>query len=277
MDENAFTYADPADPLWKRALIGAIEAATGRDHIKRLYLRRQAEGWGARGFYETALSALSLDLRYDAARLDAIPKSGPLVVVANHPFGVLDGIAMAALMARVRPDFRLLTNAVLLRAPELREHMLPIDFSRTPGAARVSAESRRAAIDYAKSGGCVVVFPAGAVSTSPDFWGRAAAIDGPWTSWLARLVAAARGPVVPIYFVGQNSRLFQIASHIHLNLRLALFFHEVRRRIGTAFPVEIGAPISWGDLASLTDKTALTAWLRAAALALAPKNQPRPR
>jgi putative hemolysin len=268
VDANAFSYADPSDPLWKRAAIGAVEVATGREKLKKLYLRKQREGWDGAGFFETAIRALSLDLRYDRDRLSAMPRLGPLVVVANHPFGVLDGIVMCALMERVRPDFRVLTNAVLLRAPEMREKMLPIDFTETPAAKRLSATSRGKAIEHIRGGGCVVIFPAGAVSTSPDAFGRAAAIDGPWTPYLARLVRAGEGPVVPIYFPGQNSRLFQVVSHISMTLRLSLFFHEVRRRIGSPFPVEIGEAIPYADLRPIGDKVRLLQTIRSRVVAL---------
>ena len=275
MDETAFTYSEPTDPLFKRLAVSSIEVATGRNRLRRLYFQHQQKGWSGQSFFATSIAALSLDLQVDRERLLALPKTGPLVVIANHPFGVLDGIVMCSLMEQVRPDFRVLTNAVLLRAPEMREKMLPIDFSDTPAARRVSAESRAIAVDHVKSGGCMVVFPAGAVSTSPDRWGREPAVDGPWTPYLARLVQAARGPVVPIFFEGQNSRLFQIVSHISMTGRLALFFHEVRRRIGTALPVRIGEPIPFDTLRDFKDRKELVAELRQRTYALGP--QPRPR
>ncbi len=284
MLESAFTYADPADPLLKRLAIGAVEKATGRDTLKRLYEQYQAKGWDGAGFFVTAIRALSLDLRYDAQRLAALPREGPLVVVANHPFGVIDGIVMCALMEKVRPDFRVLTNSVLMRAPEMRERLLPVDFSETPEARRTNIETSNKALAHAKAGGCVVIFPAGAVSTSPDRWGAQPAVDSAWSPFAGRVVSRAKATIAPIYFPGQNSRLFQFVSHVHPTLRLALFFHEVRRRIGTPFPVEIGAPIDFAQVAHL-DKSALTAALRGFVYDLSPQPnpaqpnhaQPRPR
>ena len=273
---SPFSYASASDPLWKRLAIGAVERATGATKIEKLYRAKQAQGWRegeAQSFFHTALSALSIDLRYSEERLARISREGSLVVVSNHPFGVLDGIAMCALMERVRPDFLVLTNSVLMRAPEMRTRMLPVDFAETGEARRTNVESRARALDHVKRGGCIVIFPAGAVSTSPDRWGRHPAVDGPWSPFAARLVRSARASVAPIYFPGQNSRLFQIASHIHPNLRLGLFFHEVRRRIGAPFPVVIGdvAPF---DAFTHLDRAALLAELRARVYALA---QPRPR
>ena len=268
MDESAFTYADPADPLLKRLAINALEVATGRNRLRRLYFQHQARGWEGASFFDVAIKALSLDLRYDAERLAALPKHGPLVVVSNHPFGVLDGIVMCALMRRARPDFLVLTNAVLLRAPEMRDHMLPIDFTETIEAQRANVASRAKALTHLKNGGCLVIFPAGAISTSPDRLGRRPAVDPPWTPYLARLVQSAKAPVAPICFQGQNSRLFQIVSHISPTLRLALFFHELSRRIGTRCEVEIGAPIAFERLADFKDRQSLVGHLREATYSL---------
>lgn len=270
-EQSPFSYASASDPLWKRIAIGAIERATGATKIEKLYRAKQAQGWRdgeAQSFFRTALSALSIDLHYDEERLARIPREGPLVVVANHPFGVLDGIAMCAIMERARPDFLVLTNSVLMRAPEMRERMLPVDFAETREAQRTNVESRAKALEHVKGGGCVVIFPAGAVSTSPDRWGRRPSVDGPWSPFAARLVLSARANVAPIYFPGQNSRLFQIASHVHPNLRLGLFFHEVRRRIGTPLPISIGDVTAFVALAH-HDRAALLNELRARVYALA--------
>jgi putative hemolysin len=274
---NPFSYADAGDPLLKRLAIRALERATGARHIERLYRARQAQGWAdaaGASFFRTAISALSLDVQYDDARLARIPRERPLVVVSNHPFGVLDGIVMCAIMERARPDFLVLTNAVLMRAPEMQKVVLPVDFSETREAQRINVESRAKALAHVAAGGCVVIFPAGAVSTSADRLGGRPAEDGAWSPFAARLVARAQASVLPVYFPGQNSRLFQIVSHIHPSLRLGLFFHEVRRRIGTPFPVEIGEAIANAAFAGM-DRAALTKALRDSVYALGA--QPRPR
>lgn len=279
LDRSAFSYAQASDPLWRRLAIGAVERATGARQIERLYRAKQAEGWGDgddRSFFRTAIAALSLDVRYDSRRLAGIPRDGALVVAANHPFGVLDGIVICALLERARPDFLVLTNSLLMRAPEMRARMLPVDFAQTRDALRMNLESRAKALDHVASGGCVVIFPAGAVSTAPDRLGRKPAVDGPWSPFAARLVRSGGASVLPVYFPGQNSRLFQIASHIHPALRLGLFFHEVRRRIGTPFPVVIGEAAAAEAFAHM-ERNALVDDLRARVYALAAETHPRPR
>ena len=280
MDKYLFSYADPRDPPFKRGLIRLVETATGQPHLKRLYLENQRFPRAGESFFEAAVRALELDVRYDAAALRAIPPTGPVVIVANHPYGVLDGIVICWLMSKVRTDFVVLTHAVLTRAPEARDVILPIDFSGGEEAQRTNLASRAAARARLERGGAVVVFPAGAVSTAPDRLGLKPAIDWPWRPFAAQLIQRAQATVVPMWFGGQNSRLFQVASHVSATLRLSLIFREVKCRIGTALPVAIGEPIPFAALACLADRQALADELRARVYALAepsPSTEPRRR
>ena len=147
--------------------------------------------------------------------------------------------------------------------------MLPVDFAGTEEATRTNLASRAAARRHLDAGGCVVVFPAGAISTAPDRLGRQRAVDGPWQPFTAQLIQRSRATVVPICFEGQNSRLFQIASHVSPMLRLSLIFHEVRSRIGTAMPVAIGEPRAFADLPPIRDRQLLADHLRALTYGLA--------
>jgi putative hemolysin len=213
--------------------------------------------------------SLALDVRYDAADLARIPKAGPVVIVANHPYGVLDGIVISWLVEKIRSDFVVLTNAVLMRAHEVRDFILPIDFSGTEEAIAMNLKTRSAARAQLDRGGAVVVFPAGAVSTAPDRLGRLPAVDARWQPFVGQLIQRARATVVPIWFGGQNGRLFQIASHVSATLRLSLIFHEVKARIGTVLPVAVGAPIAFESIGHIKDRQALADELRERTYALA--------
>jgi putative hemolysin len=270
MDPFLFSYADPADPPLKRGVIRAIELATGQPRLKRLYMDFRASAPARDGVFGSALRRLDVSVDVDPAALARVPRDGPLVVVANHPYGVLDGLILAHLMERTGRDFRVLTNAVLLRVPEMRPFLLPVDFAPTAEATRTNLETRAAARRQLDAGGVVAVFPAGAVSTAPDRLGRRPAIDAPWQPFTAQLVQRAGAAVLPVWFGGQNSRLFQIASHVNLSLRLSLLFKEVRDRIGSRIPVEVGAPIPFAALAGFTDRATLAAELRRRTYALAP-------
>jgi len=269
MDDYLFSYATRADPPVKRGLIRLVERATGQPQLKRLYLDNQRNPRPHESFWAAAVRCLKLDVRVDSAALARIPEVGPLVVVANHPYGVLDGLVISWLIEKVRSDFVVLTNAVLLRAPEVRDFVLPIDFSQTEEAMATNLKSRAAARAQLDRGGCVVVFPAGGVSTAPDKLGRRPAVDARWQPFVSQLVQRSKATVAPVWFGGQNSRLFQIASHVSLTLRLSLIFHEVKTRIGAALPIAVGEPIAFDQLAAIKDRQALADHLREITYALA--------
>ncbi|RBP04565.1 putative hemolysin [Roseiarcus fermentans] len=269
MDKYLFSYATERDPPLKRSVIRLVEKATGQPTLKRMYLDNQQHPRPNENFFQAAVRKLALDVRYDADALAGIPRTGPVVVIANHPYGVLDGIVISWLVSKVRSDFLVLTNAVLMRAPEVNGYILPVDFSETEEATKTNLASRAAARAQLERGGVVVVFPAGAVSTAPDKLGLKPAVDWRWQPFVAQLIQRSKAPVVPIWFSGQNSRLFQIASHLSSTLRLSLIFHEVRARIGTALPVVIGAPIAFADLPPIKDRQALADHLRERVYALA--------
>ena len=269
MDKYLFSYATASDPPIKRGLIRLVEKATGQPKLKRMYVRNQRFPRLGETFFEAAVRSLELDVRYDAHALAAAPRTGPVVFVANHPYGVLDGIVTAWLVSKARPDFVVLTHIVLARAPEAAGFILPVDFSGTAEAERTNLASRAAARAHLAKGGAVVVFPAGAISTAPDALGLKPAVDGRWQPFVSQLIQRSKATVIPIWFGGQNSRLFQIASHVSQTLRLSLIFHEVRARIGATLPVVIGAPIPFASIAEIRDRQALADELRAQVYALA--------
>jgi putative hemolysin len=263
---ETFSYAAPDDPPLKRLTIRLIERMTGQPRLKRIYRQYRAEG-GAGNFWEQAIARLRLTLIYDSAPLLDWPRTGALVIVCNHPFGVIDGLAICALTARIRLDFRILTNAVLDRAEETKPYLLPVDFSDSKEALGINLRARAGARAHLAAGGCLIVFPAGGVSTTPSIW-RARAVDAQWKNFTAKLILGAHAPVAPLYFEGQNSRLFQIASHLHQTLRLSLLFKEVHDRIGAEIRMRPGRPIPFRELGHLAPD-ALMAELRARTYALA--------
>ena len=254
-----FSYAAPGDTPLKRFVIRLIERMTGQPRLKRIY-RQYREDKVTENFWDEALRRLRLTLTYDATVLAEWPTTGPLVIVCNHTFGVIDGVAICAVTARIRGDFRILTNAVLNRAEEIRGHLLPVDFTDNADALRTNLRSRALARAHLAAGGCLIVFPAGGVSTTPSVWHRKA-IDAEWKNFTARLILGAKAPVAPLYFAGQNSRLFQIASHLHQTLRLSLLFKEVHDRMGSEIVTRPGRVIAFEEIAHLAP-AALMAELR---------------
>jgi putative hemolysin len=260
-DRLLFSYASPDDPALRRVTIRTIERLTGQPRLKRIYLDTQRCPRAGESLFEAAIRNLRLEVDYDPTRLQAIPTAGPVVVVANHPFGVLDGLVIGYLIAKVRPDFKILTHSALYRAPELRPHLLPVDFGATRSATETTLRSRAAALAWLREGGVLVVFPAGAVSTVGAPFAKRA-VDAEWRPFTARAIIETRASVLPVFFAGQNSRLFQIASHLSQTLREALLFHEMCNKLGGRVRVRIGEPLDYLDLAHLTDRRGLMLHLR---------------
>ena len=260
LDFPEFTYAAPEDPRLKRLIIIAIERLTGRRRLKRLYLDHRETARPEDSFWQSAVRILDLEIDFDRSRLFAPPADQPLVVIANHPFGVVDGIVISYLTSLIRPRFKVLTNSVLNQAPEVRPYLLPIDFAETRQALATNLESRRQAIAELREGGAVVIFPGGGVSTALKPFGRAT--DPDWKPFTAKLIRDSGANVLPLFFEGQNSRLFQVASHLSQTLRLSLFFREVSNKIGSRIVVQIGDVMAARDLAAFSDRHVLMKRLR---------------
>jgi putative hemolysin len=265
-----FTYAHPGQSRFRRGLIRAVETLTGQPKLRRLYLDWAWNG-SAPGVpvFSAALRQLRIEPRVvaGAQHLDAAPASGGLLLVANHPFGVVDGLTIGHLAMQLRGNVRILTNSLLCRVPEVDPYLLPVDFSGTPEARRLTAETRRKAATLLAAGKVVAVFPAGGVATANrPLTGRA--VDAPWHPFVGRLATIPGVTTLPVHFSGQNSRLFQIASHTSYPLRVALIFHETRRRIGCPVELRVGAPVASADLARL-DRDQVAAELHRRCMALA--------
>lgn len=263
-----FSYASQVNTPLKRGLIRVVEVLSGRVKLEQLYIKNQRAPMANESFWAACMRLLQLNIQFDTNALIKTPATGPLIVIANHPYGVLDGLTISYLVEQVRPDFMILASAVLTQVPEINHFILPVDLSNRPEAKDNNLETRNKARNHIKNGGALIIFPAGLISTTPDRWGRELAIDPPWGNFTSQLIKDAHADVLPVFFSGQNSRAFQIASHISRSLRLALIFHEVKARIGTCLPVAVGNVIPYTELKLIRDNRILTAELRKRTYAL---------
>ncbi len=265
------SYAPYFDHPLKRSMVRTIERLSGQPYLQRLYETYRAD-LAHEPFFAAAVKLLDLDVEFSTSRLAQIPATGPLVIVANHPFGVLDGLLISWLVSLRRTDFKVLTNAILDGAPEASDWLLPIDFATTKEAQATNIATRAESLERLKNGECIIVFPAGGVSTSPTPFGKTA-VDDTWKPFTAKLITRSEASVTPIFFEGQNSRLFQWASHVSIELRLALIFREVKRRVGTAIPVHIGETLTPQTLVSAGKRHELMNFLRNQTYRMAPEDQ----
>lgn len=264
------SYAHAAESRSGRMMIRLMENATGR-----LGLISRAKGYDielARGrdFWSVMAERYGLTLEVVAGSLQNIPLEGPVVLIANHPYGILDGLMMGHILHQARGDFRILAHQVFRKAEDLSRVILPVDFAETKEALRTNLETRKTALDYLGQGGAIGIFPGGTVSTAAKPFSRP--MDPSWRGFTARMLAKSDAVVVPVYFDGHTSRLFQIASHLHCTLRMGLLIKEFRKRVGTPVRVVVGEPIGRDVLDPLSrDARAMMAYLRRATYALSPE------
>jgi len=263
-----FSYSTADQPVLQRAVIQAIEKIGGQRKLKKLYSQHQRNVKGGENFFESAMRLLRMKVEFDEAALARTPATGPVIFIANHPYGVLDGITLTWLATKVRPDTKVLANDVLCQAPEAAANLLPVAFAPTREARETNVRSRLEAQAWLREGHAIGIFPGGGVSTSEKPL-RGPAVDLPWAPFTAKLLRASRATVVPVFFVGQNSRLFQLASHLSLTLRLSLVFRETARRIGSRLKVRVGEPIPFEEIAHIEDRAELVRELRKRTFALA--------
>ncbi len=271
MTQNAamrFTYSTIDQPWLQRMTIQAIELIGGQRKLKKLYFRHLDNMQRGESFFDSAVRLLNINVTYDDKALAEVPKSGPVIFISNHPYGVLDGITLTWLALKARPDTKVLANDVLCQSPEAAQHLLPVAFAPTRVARETNVRSRQTALSWLKQGHAIGIFPAGGVSTTEKPLEKQA-VDLPWAPFTAKLLRMSGATVVPVFFTGQNSRLFQIASHLSLTLRLSLVFRETARRIGSELGVRIGKPIAFDELAHLTNRDDLILELRKRTFGLA--------
>jgi putative hemolysin len=281
MESEILTYASPRDPRWKRWAMRAIEDISGRRRLLPIYRawRTEIAGKSPRMMSEL-LDMIETRLDINAGNADAgtwpvtVSPDIPLVIVANHPFGIGDGIAVLALAEQLGRPYRILANSDFLKVPEIRDVALPIDFSESREAIKTNVESRNAARRLLREGVTIVVFPAGGVATAEHPAGRAEEL--PWKTFTARLIQQAQAAVLPVYFEGQNSPLFHLVSRYSLTVRLALMVSELRKFVGATVPVHVGAVVQFADLSCKADRQGLILEIYARVHQLAPASRHLP-
>lgn len=236
------TYASAAKGRSGRAVIRVMENATGRLRLIRKAKGYDAEVASGQDFWEVMSDRYGLKLEVVGGSLANIPSTGPLIVVSNHPYGILDGLMMGRILSHCRDgEFRVLAHRIFRRAADLERVILPISFDETKEAAKLNLETRAQAVQYLQDGGAMGIFPGGTVSTSAKPFSQP--MDPSWRTFTAKMISKSGATVVPIFFEGRNSRLFQLASHIHSTLRTGMFIREFKTKINKPVRIVIGEPI----------------------------------
>jgi len=205
-------------------------------------------------FYDGALRRLGIGWHCPATQTARIPKTGPLILVANHPTGFADGLILGSLLALVRPDFKFLGNAMLSdMAPA--GSVICLNLSETRAAVVENARALRQALQWLGRGGAVIVFPSGEVASFD--WPARRVREPAWKDTAARLAMSVGATVVPVGITGTNSVTFHAAGLAHPRLRTALLVREALNKPGTTLQVKLGRPLpperltAWGEAAEV--------------------------
>lgn len=267
-DRRRLSYASTfPDPIQQK-LIQAIELATSKLHLLRRIRKFEAMGVPfGQPFWAQALEVMGIELQTPPDEIGRIPREGPVVITANHPHGLVDGMVLAELIGRVRTDYKILTRSLLTGVGEIDQFMIPVPFDHEPDALKGSLEMRRRAMDHLAGGGVVALFPSGVVASSDRWWGPAR--EREWNVFTAKMIHRSGAAVVPIRFQGSNSRAYQIASNVSATLRQGLLLYEVRHALDKPQRPIVGDAIAANELVKWKgNPRGFLEWLRQHTLSL---------
>ena len=242
-----------------------VESVLAIHAVNRIY--ESGRGLDLEGFCDSVMRDCGVSLAPEPALLSRIKAvTGPLVIMANHPFGGVEGVAMAGFVHRARPDFKMLANSLLLAFEPLAPIVIPVNPFGGANAATQNLGPMKAALKQLKAGGAILVFPAGEVSVWQASEGRVA--DYPWSPSVARLARMTQATVLPVHIAGQNSVFFLAVARLSRSLKTMLLARETVHRRAGALQIRIGEPLAPAGYASYTDDLELAAYFRSRCYAL---------
>lgn len=238
---------------------GAVEKALAIDRINQIYYAAATAG-GPSHFLDRVLDVMNIELAVSEADLARIPRNGRLVVVANHPFGGIEGIILGALLRSVRPDVKLMANFLLRTVPDLHDSMIFVDPFDRDQSARQNLRPMKESIRWLKAGGALGVFPSGEVSHLD--LRRGGIRDPQWSTTIARMIQMTETPVLPVYFHGSNSLIFQVLGLVHPRLRTGMLPRELANKSNRTIEIRIGHVVPFKRIAALPDEQSVMDYLR---------------
>lgn len=265
---SRLSYAGTFTNPWKAGTIRTIEWLTGKLTLVRLIRQFERSGapFGA-PFWPKAVRQMGIDILTPPDEIARIPATGAVVVVANHPHGLVDGMVMGELVSRIRPDFKILTRSLLTGIPEIAEFMIPVPFPHEDNARELGLVMRQDTMAHLERGGVVILFPAGRVACSETWFGPA--IEAEWNVFTHKMIQKSGATILPIHFTGRNSRLYQIANKLSATMRQGLLLHEIRRALNKPQRPHVGTPIPASVLKGWEgNPRGFLAWLREHTLGL---------
>ncbi len=227
-----------------------LERPLGLHYMAREY-RKLSPSDSPRSFVSKVLAALNVNYRIASGNLENLPQEGPTIVVANHPFGGLEGLLMIDILLQKRADVRIMANNFLKRVPELEDIFIGVNPYGHQQAVKENIGAMREGMQWLKAGGVLVIFPAGDVSQF-DFQQLQIA-DREWDRSVVRMARRTQACVLPVYFVGHNSVPFYLASGLHPLLKTLFLPRQLINKRGKRIDVHIGKPVSTKRIRRITD------------------------
>jgi putative hemolysin len=262
------------DPATSSPFIRLLQKLLGITELSELYPQAEQIQLPGEFYYSALLRLLNVNWSLSEADLQRIPRCGPCLVVANHPFGMIEGTVLGALIERLRPDVRVVANSLLMPFPKVAEYCFLVNPFGGAEATRANRIGLRQSLRWLAGGGLLVVFPAGEVSSLN--LKRGVVHDPPWSPSVGRLARLADAPVLPVFIEGRNSVPFQIAGLIHPRIRTALLPYEFLNKRGKSIVIRTGKLITPKKLATFATDEERTEYLRSKSYVLANRQEPRP-
>ena len=264
MQKIDFTYASKSEHNFaQRIIIKTIEIITGKKKLEKLYREYSSKTDNPKNFWTDILEIMNIKVIDKSKKKVSIPSKGKLIIIANHPFGIIDGLILCSLVSKVRDDFKIMTHETLKLIPKLDKFILPVDFSKKDKATlKFNIDTANKAKMQLENDGVLIIFPSGSVSIAKNL--KSEAQDDEWKSFPAKLIHQTQSDVLPIYFDGKNGLLFHIfASKMKSStLKYSSYIHETRKKIGKEIIIFSGDIIPFNDISQIKNRNELTAFLK---------------
>ncbi len=264
MNKINFSYASKSEHNFaQRLIIKTIESLTGKKKLEKLYNNYSINTKNPHTFWSDILEEMKINIINKSNNNLLIPKFGPLLIIANHPFGIIDGLILCSLVSKVRSDFKIMTHETLQFLPQLTDFILPVEFGNIDkNAKKRNIETAKSAKDQLNNGGVLIIFPSGSVSTARSL--KSEAEDDDWKLFPAKLIQQTKVDVMPIYFDGKNGVLFHLfATKIkNQTLKYSSYIHETRKKIGKDVIIYSGNIIKYIEISKFKSRIELTKYLK---------------
>ena len=264
MNKIDFSYASKIEHNFaQRLIIKTIERITGKKKLEKLYIQYSKKENDPANFWSDILDVLNITIKNKSNNDLIIPSSGKLVIIANHPFGIIDGLILCSLVSKKRNDFKIMTHETLKFLPQLEKYILPVDFSNSD---KISIKNNiltaKKAKNHLTNNGILIIFPSGAVSVAKNL--KEDAHDDEWKTFPAKLIHQVKADVLPIFFDGKNGLLFHLFASKMKNstLKYSSYIHETRKKIGKEITIYVGKRIKYSEISHFKDRKILTSMLK---------------